>query len=95
MYLVDNNTFYPDSGSIEIYHDDASNDPDILAIEDNLNILIPTGHHLDYKFTTDTTPGAESFILIISSLNNFDIVKGSPIISYKLDKNGKIENTTF
>lgn len=94
VYFLENEQFYPTSVPIDIYHDDVSNDPKVLAVKNNLNIDIPTGHLLNYSFTADNNPGAEFFQLTISSYRNFNIVKGSPAIIYVLYKDGKIENLT-
>ena len=91
MYFLEHNAFYPDDGStIEIYHNDAPSKPDILDIEENLKILIPVGHFLDYYLSADNTPGAEFFTLTISA--DFALFKdGRPDIVGILYKDGRIE----
>ncbi|MFW6147066.1 MAG: type IV pilin protein [Thermodesulfobacteriota bacterium] len=91
MYFLEADKFYPEDGStIEIYHDDPQNKPEIIGIEDNLNILIPVGHFLDYQLYADNTPGDESCTLIISA--DFALFKdGSKQITANLKKNGKID----
>jgi prepilin-type N-terminal cleavage/methylation domain-containing protein len=91
MYFLEHNAFYPDDGStIEIYHNDAPSKPEITAIEENLNILIPVGHYLDYYLSADNTPGAEFFTLTISA--DFALFKdGRPDVIGILYKDGSIE----
>ena len=102
VYYLEHNKFYPDNTSTEpensfVFHNDTpAANPDIQAIKNNLNIVIPTGHLLDYQLTADNTNGQETFTLTINSLfNRFDIVKGSSFIRYELDRNGNITNLTF
>jgi prepilin-type N-terminal cleavage/methylation domain-containing protein len=94
IYFLENNKFYPDNITLDINHDDASNDPDILAVKNNLNIVVPSGHLLNYTFAGVNMPGAETFDLTIASSGGFDIVKGSNFIHYVLDRNGNITNWT-
>jgi prepilin-type N-terminal cleavage/methylation domain-containing protein len=91
MYFLEHNAFYPDDGStIEIYHNDAPSKPEIIDIEENLKILIPVGHFLDYYLSADNTPGAEFFTLTISA--DFALFKdGRPDIIGILYKDGSIE----
>jgi prepilin-type N-terminal cleavage/methylation domain-containing protein len=91
MYFLEHNAFYPDDGStIEIYHNDAPSKPEITDIEENLKILIPVGHFLDYYLSADNTPGAEFFTLTISA--DFALFKdGRPDIIGILYKDGSIE----
>jgi len=91
MYFLEHNTFYPDDGStIEIYHNDAPSKPEIIAVEENLNILIPVRHFLDYYLSADNTPGSEFFTLTISA--DFPLFKdGRPDIIGTLYKDGSIE----
>lgn len=91
MYFLEHNAFYPDDGStIEIYHNDAPSKPEIIDIKDNLKILIPVGHFLDYYLSADNTPGAEFFTLTISA--DFALFKdGRPDIVGILYKDGRIE----
>lgn len=91
MYFLEHNTFYPDDGStIEIYHNDAPSKPEIIAIEENLNILIPVRHFLDYYLSADNTLGSEFCTLKISA--DFALFKdGRPDIIGILYKDGRIE----
>jgi len=91
MYFLEHNAFYPDDGStIEIYHNDAPSKPEIIDIEENLKILIPVRHFLDYYLSADNTPGAEFFTLTISA--DFALFKdGRPDIIGILYKDGSIE----
>jgi prepilin-type N-terminal cleavage/methylation domain-containing protein len=91
MYFLERNTFYPDDGStIEIYHNDAPSKPEIKEIQNNLKILIPVGHFLDYYLSADNTPGAEFFTLTISA--DFTLFKdGRKAINGTLYRDGRIE----
>lgn len=91
MYFLEHNAFYPDDGStIEIYHNDAPSKPEIIEIKDNLKILIPVGHFLDYYLSADNTPGAEFFTLTISA--DFALFEdGRPDVVGILYKDGSIE----
>lgn len=91
MYFLDNNKFYPKDGStIEIYHDDSPSKAEIKAVKENLNILIPVNHFLDYYLSSDNTPGAEFCTLRISA--DFALFKdGRSNITGILYKDGRIE----
>lgn len=91
MYFLENNKFYPEDGSTkEIYHDDPQSKPEIQDIKENLKILLPVGHFLDYYLSADNTPGAEFCTLRISA--DFALFKdGRPDITGILYKDGNIE----
>jgi prepilin-type N-terminal cleavage/methylation domain-containing protein len=90
MYFLEHNAFYPEDGStIEIYHNDSPSKPEITAIRQNLNILIPVGHFLDYYLSADNTSGNEIFNLTISA--DFTLFKdGRKAINGTLYKDGSI-----
>jgi prepilin-type N-terminal cleavage/methylation domain-containing protein len=92
VYFLENNRFYPDNDILEIYHNDPSDDNDILAVKNNINIVIPSGHLLNYTLAGANAAGGETFNLTIASSGGFDIVKGSSLIQYQLDRNGNITN---
>ncbi len=94
-YFLEHDRYYPDTRPfIEIYHSDNPDDQDVLDIQDSLNIVVPTGHLLDYNFTADNTQGNEWFQLNISSVGGFDIIKGSSFVTFLLDRDGTIEEIT-
>jgi prepilin-type N-terminal cleavage/methylation domain-containing protein len=91
MYFLENNKFYPDSSSITIFHDGPPNTPEIIGIKENLNILVPVGHFLDYHLIAVNTLGDESCSLTISA--GFKLFKeaDSYSITAILTKDGKID----
>jgi prepilin-type N-terminal cleavage/methylation domain-containing protein len=94
MYFLEHNKFYPEDGSsITIFHSDPPNKQAILNVKENLNILIPVGHFLDYTLTAFNESGNESCHLQIASAKGFKLFKeaGSEIIWAELNKDGKIE----
>jgi len=91
MYFLEQNKFYPEDGSIiAIYHDDPQNKPEIINVKENLNILVPVGHFLDYYLVADNSPGNEFCVLRISA--DFTLFRdGSNEITARLTKDGKID----
>lgn len=94
-YYLENNKFFPEDTSYFIPH---SGDPtpagtDVKKeIQDNLNINIRSGHFLEYTLVGDNTPGSEGFFVTIASRDlQFDIFKGTPLITGSLYKDGTIE----
>jgi prepilin-type N-terminal cleavage/methylation domain-containing protein len=86
-YNLDNDKFFPDIGaSIIVWKDDPPGNDNIRQIADALHITIPTGHFLDYSIINDTGDGM--LVLMISS--DVDIFKGVHMVTYKMDKSGKI-----
>lgn len=96
LYFLEHDKFFPiDETPINILHNTSPNDPDIDLVYQNLNILIPTGHFIEYHFQTVNASGNESFFLTVNSKDNaFDIFKGTKIITGFLDKDGKIDFVT-
>ncbi|MBN1849130.1 MAG: type II secretion system protein [Deltaproteobacteria bacterium] len=93
VYFLENNQFYPAGikPPFQVLHDDTPlSNPRINDIAAQLHVSIPTGHFLEYTFITENIPGAERFTLNIQAKNNFNIIKGSPIAIYELDRNGEI-----
>jgi prepilin-type N-terminal cleavage/methylation domain-containing protein len=88
MYFLQHEKFYPDA-TIYIPYDHSPNTSAVLGIKENLNILIPAGHFLNYYLAN----GNEFFLLQISSATGFDLFKeaGSHTVTAMLDKEGKIE----
>ncbi|MBW1765746.1 MAG: type II secretion system protein [Deltaproteobacteria bacterium] len=93
MYLLDNDVFYPpDNSSIDINHDTKPGDPEydnIQLVLDNLNILIPTGHFLNFSFQPDNASGM--FMFTISAEGNFDIFKGTDQVIATLNTKGEMD----
>jgi prepilin-type N-terminal cleavage/methylation domain-containing protein len=89
-YYLDRNKFYPeDNSTIEIYHDDLPGSENVNKIYDNLHIVVPTGHFLNYTFQPNND---EEFVLTIASQGGFELFKGTPLISCTLSKNGEIKS---
>jgi len=96
MYYLDNDEFYPHDNVIDIEHGYSSNHENVTAVSENLNIIIPTGHFLDYILSSYYDNGVYTFQLSISSLRSqFEIFKGVRYIAYKMDKDGNISPHTL
>ena len=95
LYFLDHDKFFPEGeeNTIEIYHDTPTDDPEITRIADNLNIIIPSGHFLEFYFAAiNDIPGDESFTMTVRSHNDqFDIFKGTSIVTASLNKDGDVE----
>jgi prepilin-type N-terminal cleavage/methylation domain-containing protein len=93
MYYLEHNTFFPDNATYIVTHPGAENPGGARnEIKDNLNIVIPAGHKLDFSITGINVGGAASSIVIISSFrNSFPIfANGDTSIRGTVDKDGKI-----
>ena len=93
MYYLEHNSFFPDNATYTITHSGAQTPGDAKdAIKDNLNVVIPTGHRLDFSITGINVGGGGSSIVTISSFqNSFPIfANGDTFIRGTVDKNGKI-----
>ncbi len=89
IYFLAHDKFFPDSGSIEVYHNSSPSAEGITAIKDALNITIPVGHFLDYYIANMVGEECE---VTISSHGEFPLFKdGSTQVTGKLDKNGGID----
>ncbi len=89
-YYLENDEFYPNNYSIEIFHDGNTNpDGAVDMVGKNLNIEIPQRHFIDYVLTGDNVNG--TFFITITSQGNFDLFKGTSQIYATLDKDGKSE----
>lgn len=93
VYFMDNNKFYPDGTTIEIFSDDPEDSPNVLNVASNLNIVVPTGHFLDYSFQPIGIPPDEQFSLQISSSSGARIFKGASLLIYTINKKGEIEES--
>lgn len=98
-YFLEHDEFYPDGGDVfEIYHSgvpqkNSTNYPDLLKeIEDNLKIIIPTGHFLDYTITGFNTGGEKSLQVSIQSAKGygFKIVPQEIFLIGVVDEKGEI-----
>jgi len=60
LYFLDHNKFFPEDGSIlQVRQDDAPTKVDISLVYNNLNIMIPVGHRLNYLIGADNLPNEE------------------------------------
>jgi type IV pilus assembly protein PilA len=60
LYFLDHNKFYPEDGSIvQIRQDDSPTKDEIRFVYNNLNIMIPVGHRLNYLIGAANSPNAE------------------------------------
>jgi prepilin-type N-terminal cleavage/methylation domain-containing protein len=87
-YYMDNDKFFPDDLSLEIYSDDPPDSENVKKINDRLHVTIPTRHFLDYiiQATEDTV-----YLSITSSMRT-NIFGDTAMIVYTLDKTGKISD---
>jgi len=90
VYYMEHDKFYPpDDTTIEIYHADASNSPNVKMVADHLNIVVPTGHFLEYTLQPANTLG--EFSLLISSSGKFQIFKDAYAVQWIVNKKGEIQ----
>ena len=91
IYYLDKDEFFPKLGDpiIDIYYTDDKSDANVQSVLSNLNIEIPVGHFLDYFFYSYINDGVVTLQIDISA--DFDIFKGTNIISGTVDKKGKID----
>jgi len=70
MYFLEHDKFFPvdeDDNPIEIYHNTPPDHKDIKELEENLHVLIPTGHFLEYTLISDNNnENGPSFNLTIA-----------------------------
>jgi prepilin-type N-terminal cleavage/methylation domain-containing protein len=60
IYFLDHNMFFPDDGStLQIRQDDDPTKADISLVYNNLNIMIPVGHRLNYLIGAANLPNDE------------------------------------
>jgi len=96
LYYLEHDKFYPDQSDILILHKYDPDHANVKDIEEKLNIIVPTGHFLDYTFSSYDDEGVYTFQLSINSINNqFEIFKDVTNIAYKMDKDGNISTFTF
>jgi prepilin-type N-terminal cleavage/methylation domain-containing protein len=89
VYFMEHNKFYPpDDMVIEIYNDDPKDSENVLKVAGNLNVMIPTGHSLNYIFSPVNKDGDEQFYLDISS--EFQIFRNTNAFQYVINKKGEI-----
>jgi type II secretory pathway pseudopilin PulG len=89
MYYLEHNKFFPDNGTYTITHPGAESPGGARnEIKDNLNVLIPTGHKLDFSIAGDNDAGLA--VVTISSFKNFPLfANGDTSIRGWVDKDGK------
>jgi prepilin-type N-terminal cleavage/methylation domain-containing protein len=79
MYFLEKNKFFPEEGSINIYHNSSPDDPQIAMVKAALNVTIPVGHFLNFTIAPNNVPGQEEVWLTIESYGGFPIFKnGGP-----------------
>jgi len=90
LYYLEHDEFFPGVGStISVFKDDPSNAPAVFQVKDNLNILLPVGHHMDFRILND---GGKCFIYIDAT---FALFKGGQTYLYAvLDKDGNVIYTS-
>ena len=94
VYYLDHNKFYPpDDTNILICHDDPPDSENVQNVADNLNIVVPTGHFLEYSFQPLNVEGDEEFQLQISS--DSQIFKGSYLVIYTVNNKGEIPDPIY
>ena len=91
MHYLEHNKFFPDNDTYTITHLGAESPGGAQdEIKDKLNVLIPTGHKLDFSIT-GINVGDASAQVIISSFQNFPIFSnGDSFIRGEVTKDGKI-----
>jgi prepilin-type N-terminal cleavage/methylation domain-containing protein len=97
LYYLENDEFYPPiDNDIDILHGYPSDHANVDLISQKLNLIIPTGHFIDYFFGSFIDGnGIYRFSVTISSFNNnFDIFKGTSTIIGSVDKDGNIDFIT-
>jgi prepilin-type N-terminal cleavage/methylation domain-containing protein len=88
MYFLDNETFFPQGGTIFISHSDAPGSEGVSRITEALNVPIQVNHFLDYTITAD----ADLCLITISSPadNAFPLFKdGESSLIGRVDAAGK------
>lgn len=89
MYFLENETFFPNGSTINIYHNDDPGKAEISQIKDAIKITIPVGHFLDFTITADANTCS---VTISSPQNSFPLFKnGDPFITGTVDTTGKID----
>jgi type IV pilus assembly protein PilE len=92
-YYLDKNNFYPvDVDTMDVLGpEDHEN---VTKISDNLNITIPTSHFLNYQFIViREDPADPKLMLVITSNAGLNIFRDTNMITYFLDKSGKVTNS--
>ena len=69
MYFLERDKFFPEDGnqSIDIFHTETQENPKVLQVKNALNVMIPTGHFLDYHIQTFPTTAVVSCTIVISA----------------------------
>jgi len=89
MYFLENETFFPNGLTINIYHNDDPGKAEISQIKDAIKITIPVGHFLDFTITADANICS---VTISSPQNSFPLFKnGDPFITGTVDATGKTD----
>ena len=87
-YYLEHDVYFKEGERLSVWHDSEEPAGAAKDISDNLNVLIPQGHYIDYDLYSE----GDSFFLIISSspAAGFDIFKDTPQIYAQLDKDGNV-----
>jgi len=92
IYYLENNKFFPEVGTKQVFNNDLPSKAEIGEIKDALKIPIPVGHKLDFTITTADDPAGPINIVTISSAgSSFDLFPGDTSITGTVDKTGKID----
>lgn len=93
MYFLEKNKFFPDDGSINIYHNSSPADAQIAMVKSVLNVGVPVGHFLNFNITPVNIPGQEMLYVTISSYGDFPLFKnaGPGAVQWSVDRTGKYD----
>jgi prepilin-type N-terminal cleavage/methylation domain-containing protein len=93
MYFLEKNKFFPENGSITIYHNSSPDDPQIAMVKSALNVTIPVGHFLDFHITPSNLPGQEEVHVTIESYGGFPLFKnaGAGAVQWIVDRTGRYQ----
>ncbi len=97
IYFLEHEDYFPNSSDpganlIQVFHNDAPNDPDILLVKNALKVTLSVGHFLDYQLQYDEV----NKIVVMQVTANFSIFKnGDRGIQATVDKSGNITYVTI
>jgi len=91
IYYLEHNSFFPDNATYIITHPGGETPGGAQdEIKDNLNVVIPTGHRLDFSITGINVGDASAMVIISSFQNSFAIfANGETFIRGEVTKDGK------
>ena len=85
-YYLEHDEFFQTGARISIWHDMVDPPGADELVKQNLNILIPQGHFINYDLYAE----GDLFYLVISSHGDFNLFKDSSEIYAELNKNGDV-----